>query len=362
MAAGKHMKILNRYNFITLAIILFISPILSEEGVRLKDLGRIQGVRTNQLIGYGLVVGLPGTGDSRSRLASESMQNLLGSLGQDLEDPGNHARNVAAVLVTAEIQPFSRRGDRIDVTVSSIGDARSLEGGILVQTPLYAGNREIYAVAQGVLSSGGSSSRNRFSQAHNTVGTVMNGGQVEREIGADFLENRRVRVNLNRFDFQLLNDTRNKILERFPDIMVAVDGNAVVVDIPEDSDPVSFIAELENIRVQPQYRARVVINERSGTIVMGGDVRIDPVAVSRGGMQLYITEERRQEEYQGIYVPRILTEEERNQRQETRELSGATISEIIEALNAMGASVADIIAILEALKDSGALHAELVVM
>lgn len=328
----------------------------SEEGVRLKDLARIQGVRTNQLLGYGIVVGLPGTGDSRSTLASTSIQNLLGNLGQTFSESELRARNIAAVIVTAEIPPFARKGDRINVTVSSIGDAKSLENGVLIQTPLQAGNNQIYAVAQGVISA----TDRRMSQSDKgkTVGVVLNGAMVEKDLQEDLFQNREIRIQLRSFDFTTLDRVHKKVQSTFPELKAAIDGSSVVITVPENQEPVAWIAKVEQLRVQPSYPARVVINERTGTIVMGGDIRVDPVAISRGGIQLQIDASR--EAYQGIYVAPPAGEGA--SRETTKEFSGASIAEIVEALNEMGASVQDIISILEALRDSGALHAELVVM
>jgi len=337
-----------------------------DKGVRLKDLARISGIRTNQLLGYGLVVGLPGTGDSRSELASESMANLLGGLGQDLEQSNLAARNVAAVLVTAEVPPFAKSGDRVSVTVSSIGDARSLQGGVLVQTPLYAGDKQIYAAAQGVITTGGKGSEDRFARTGDTVGTVLNGAVIERDVSAALVEQtdgtppeRRVRVSLNRFDFSTLDAVRKRLAAELPDAEVAVEGGSVLVTLPPGADPVAYIARMEQIRIAPDYKARVVINERSGTVVMGGDVRVDPVAVSRGGMELIVTGDVR-DARMGVLVDGAYSDEERQPA--TQAFSGTTVQEIIQGLNAMGADIRDIIAILEALRDSGALHAELVVI
>ena len=344
------------------------------EGVRLKDLARITGIRTNQLLGYGLVVGLPGTGDSRSHLASESIGNLLGGLGQNLDKAGLNARNIAAVIVTAEVPPFAGRGDRVNATVSSIGDARSLEGGVLIQTPLYAGNKSIYAVAQGVVTTGGKNyARGGFNRTGDTVGLVLNGAAIERDVPARILEPeqpqpateprpeppRRVRVSLNHFDFSTLNAVSKRLAESFPDAKIAIEGGSIVVTIPENQGAVDYIARMEQIRIVPDYRARVVINERTGTIVMGGDVRVDPVAISRGGMELIVTGDAL-DARQGIHVQSTL--KELNERKPvSKEFKGSDVGEIVQGLNDMGANVQDVIAILEALRDSGALHAELIV-
>ena len=349
----------------SLTLLALVSPLHAEapaqqkkdDGVRLKDLARIQGVRTNQLIGYGIVVGLPGTGDTRSTLASTSIQNLLGNLGQTFSEAELKAQNIAAVIVTAEIPPFARKGDRINVTVSSIGDAKSLESGVLIQTPLQAGNNEIYAVAQGVISA--TDRTPRRNDKGKTVGVVLNGAMVERDLQEDLFQNRQVRIQLRTFDFTTLDRVQQKVMESFPQLKPAIDGSSVVFTVPEKEEPVSWIAKVEQLRVQPNYPARVVINERTGTIVMGGDIRVDPVAISRGGVQLEI-DAARKEAYQGVYV--APPAENGKPQETTREFSGASISEIVEALNEMGASVKDIISILEALRDSGALHAELVVM
>lgn len=326
------------------------------DGVRLKDLARISGIRSNQLIGYGLAVGLPGTGDSRSSLAAESIQNLLGNIGQKLDDAGKNARNIAAVLVTAELPPFAKRGDRISVTVSSIGDARSLEGGVLVRTPLYGGNNIIYGVSQGVITTSGPAGERK--SGNRTVGLVLNGGNIEKEIDSTYVENRSVRISLNNFDFATLNQVQAEIKRLQPNAEAKIDGGSVIVTVPENREPVEFIALIEEIRVVPEYRARVVINERTGTIVMGGEIRVDPVAVTRGGMQLIVSGQNRRAESMGIVVP---TGQEKG-GDATKELKAASVQEIISALNAMGAGVRDIIAILQALKDSGALHAELTVI
>ncbi|MCB1327089.1 MAG: flagellar basal body P-ring protein FlgI [Spirochaetales bacterium] len=334
----------------------------NEEGIALRDLVRISGIRTNQLIGYGLVVGLAGTGDSRTRLASESVTNLLGGLGQNLESPGLNARNIAAVLVTAEVPPFARPGDRINVTVSSIGDARSLRGGVLIQTPLHAGNNTIYAVAQGAVTTGAGGPGSR-AHIQDTVGLVLNGATMEREVAGasstasgDDPPRPRVRVSLRDFDFSTLQAVRERLTAELSDSEVSVDGGSILITLPEDADPVAYIARLESIRVVPVRPARIVINERTGTIVMGGDVRVAPVAVSRGGLELIVTGNLT-DPRMGIHVPVGSGEPE----PVMQELSGSSVQEIIQGLNAMGLRVRDVIAILEALRDAGALHAELIV-
>lgn len=338
----------------------------NKKGVLLKNLANISGMRTNQLLGYGLVVGLSGTGDTRSSLASRTVQNLLGSLGQGaLANSKNRSGNVAAVLVMAEIQPFSEPGDRVSVIVSSIGDARSLEGGVLVQTPLYAGNKVLYAVAQGPLTIGNTGIRKTY-RIKKTTAQVINGAIVEKSIKSDHLnqdptgpdKKYRIRISLKQFDFSTLDKVHKAIKAKLKDSSVIINGGSILVTLPDHTDPVSYIASLEQIRVQPDLQARIVINTRTGTVVMGGDVRVEPVAISRGGMELIVTGEMK-DATMGIHtdIPGSL----QKPAEISHEFKGTSIQEIVKSLNAMGASVRDIIAILEALKTAGALHAELIV-
>ena len=334
-----------------------------ENGVRLKNMARIVGVRSNQLVGYGVVVGLPGSGDSRSRMASESIRNLLARLGQKLpNDPD--ARNIAAVLVTAELPPFSGRGHRVDVTVSSIGDARSLTGGVLISTALQAGDGKTYAAAQGVVTTGGRD-REQSSSARRTVGVVLGGAHVERSPAEQFGADRKLRIQLHSFDFATLDEVLKAVKAAFPAIESKTVEGSVEVAIPAGQDPFAFTAKLEELRVLPRYGARVIINERTGTVIMGGDIRVDPVSVSRAGMQVIVSGPTQDkagitEELRIDYGPK--SDRDAKNRPVTKEFSGTSVSDIVKGLNAMGADVRDIISILEALRDSGALHARLTVI
>jgi flagellar P-ring protein precursor FlgI len=339
------------------------NPSGSEEnkGIRIKDLARIEGIRTNQLLGYGIVIGLPGTGDQKSKLALRSMQNLLTNLGHEAV-PDLELKNVAAVLVTAEIPPFAKKGDRITVVVSSIGDARSLDGGVLVQTPLQAGNGELYAVAQGPLLS--AAREGRTADSPKNVAVIPGGALIEKDLRETTLADRRLRVQLRDFDFTTLSRVQQAILslareEKLQGMEAKIEGGSVIITLPADVEPIGLLSRIENLRVQPSYRARVVINQRTGTIVFGGDVRIDPVAVSRplSGNGRYRLQ--RQEAYQGIYVRSPGSQ----QRDETvQQIEASSVAELVTALNRLGADVRDIISILEALRDSGALHAEVIIL
>ena len=339
----------------------------NEEGIALRDLAQIQGIRNNQLLGYGLVVGLAGTGDTRSKFASRAIRNLLTGLGQKIESPRfSESRNIAAVLVTAEIPSFAKVGSRLSARVSSVGDARSLEGGVLIQTPLYAGNKEIYAVAQGPVSLGGRKGEGGSrSRSGGTVGTLLDGAIIERELPLGLLDNsagggRRLRISLRHFDFSTLHEIKEKLEQKFPKAKFELDKGALFVDIPQGIDVVSFIARMEKLRIKARYPSRVVVNERTGTIVMGGDVRVDPVAISRNGMGVEVSKGKG-----GALSALGLRSSYRKGKQKggpvTHKFAGGNISELIQNLNKIGADVKDIIAILEALKASGALHAELIV-
>ncbi len=373
------MEIINKkiyyipIGFLTALIVLFSATLSingqtppadnKEDGIRLKDLARISGVRGNQLMGYGLVVGLPGSGDTRSALAKDTMINLLETMGISPDSKTLNAKNTAAVIVTAEIPPYAASGDRLNATVSSVGDARSLQGGVLIQTPLYGGDREIYAVAQGTVATGNVAASGNGKKSNSTVGMILNGVFVEKQVPLSPVDASRVQISLHNFDFSTLDSVRDAIVKSLDNPVVSVEGGSLYVNVPETSDPVDLIAKLESVRIIPTYPARVVINERTGTIVMGGDVRIDPVAVSRGNMSLELKPKIQDWRTMGIYAKNGDGGKEANPDSEVlREVSAANVQEVISALNALGADLKDIIAILQALKDSGALHAELIIM
>lgn len=339
----------------------------TEDGIRIKDLARIEGIRSNQLLGYGIVVGLQGTGDQRSKLALKSMQHLLTNLGQ--EPTGSlEFKNVAAVLVTAEIPPFAKKGDRVSVVVSSIGDAKSLEGGVLVQTLLQAGNGDVYAVAQGALLSA-SHEKKQADQPRN-VAVVPSGALIEKDLAENSLANRQIRIQLKDFDFTTLTRLHLAIAslqekevasgsEAWKDTKVGIEGGSVVITMPEKFEPIPLLSKIENLRVKPSYKARVVINQRTGTVVFGGEIQIDKVAISRPVTEKGQYRLKKQEAYQGIYVRSPNTV---NQNDSVYNIEASSVDELTKALNQLGVTVSDIISILEALRDSGALHAEVVVL
>jgi flagellar P-ring protein precursor FlgI len=345
-------------------------------GSRLRDIARIQGVRENQLVGYGLVVGLTGTGDKSSTgFTLRSMSSLLEAMGVTINPNDMDVKNVAAVLVTATLPPFTRQGSRIDVTVSSLGDAKSLKGGVLVQTPLRGADGHIYAVAQGPLSLGGFSAEGPGGTAastnHLTVARIPNGAIVEREVPVTFMVSGQFAITLDRPDFttaRRVADTINTTLA--PGLAAAVDAATVVVANPDSTlaGTVQLLSRVEDLRVTPTTRARVVINERTGTIVAGGDIVIQPVAISHGNLNIEVTATT------GVSQPPPFSPGQTAVVQEsgvgvssgggqfTLIEKGTTLSEIARALNSMGVSARDMIAIFQAIKEAGALQAELVVL
>ncbi|WP_367898783.1 flagellar basal body P-ring protein FlgI [Leptospira sp. WS58.C1] len=348
-------------------VLLFIifSVSLSAGEVRLKDLAKIEGIRDNQITGYGIVVGLPGTGDSKTPMTSESMKNYLKNLGVDANLKPEQTKNIASVLITANIPSYARKGDRLDVTVSSIGDAKSLEGGVLLQSPLKTANDKIYAVASGVISFGGkeNSAGGLGRASKKTVGIVHAGAIVETELKEDFFSNQRVVIRLNSQDFSLMNNVVNRIKETVPEkfglkaeSIQALTPSEIVIEVgagfsAKSPGLLNLLSDLENITVESSPKAKVVINERSGVIVMGGNISIDEVAVARSGLSLSVADKNRR--------PTRLSGEKPPTKESFVIEEATQVSDVVEALNKVGASTRDIIAILEALKAAGALHAEL---
>lgn len=349
---------------------------LSAGPVRLKDLVEFDGVRGNDLVGYGLVVGLNGTGDGmrNSPFTEEIMANLLERLGINVTGEQFRPRNVAAVMVTAALPPFARTGARIDITVSAIGDAKSLLGGTLVMTPLNGADGQIYAVAQGTVIAGGISAEGagaRVVQGVPTSGTLPAGGRVEREVDFDFSALTTVRLALRNPDFTtaaLIEAAVNRDFGRR--VAVMQDAGTVAIDIAAARmpSPAHVLGRIEGITVAPQTRARVVVDQRSGTIVMGEDVRISRVALAQGGLTLRVEEQpiavmpNPFAAGETVVVPRTTAGVEVDQGTGLAEVSGGTnLSEVVAGLNALGVAPHDMIDLLKSIHAAGALHAEFVV-
>ena len=361
-----------------LAILAFLVAATSAVGtpIRLKDLVEFDGVRANELVGYGLVVGLNGSGDGlrNAPFTEDIMTNMLERLGVNVTGEQFRPRNVAAVLVTARLPPFARAGSPIDVTVSAIGDASSLRGGTLVMTPLNAADGEIYAVAQGAIIAGGVTAEGEaasVTQGVPTSGIIPAGATVEREVDFDFSGLTRVRLALRTPDFTTASRIENAINREFGTaVALMTDAGTVEVDIPRTNmvSPAHALTRIENILVEPERRARVVVDQRSGTIVMGEDVRISRVAVSQGGLTIRIEEAPIVSQPnpfapgETVVVPRSEVGIQQERGIGLAEISdGTSLSEVIAGLNALGVAPLDMIDILKSIRAAGALHAEFIV-
>jgi len=344
--------------------------------IRLKDLVEFDGVRGNDLVGYGLVVGLDGTGDGirNSPYTEEIMSNILERLGVNVTGEQFRPANVAAVFVTATLPPFSRAGSQIDVTVSAIGDASSLLGGTLVMTPLTAADGQIYAVSQGMVIAGGAAAEGEAAevvQGVPTSGTIPAGARVEREIDFDFSTLASVRLALREPDFTTAARIESAINRAFGGQMARMlDAGTVQVDVLSTGarSPAHAVGMIENLQVEPERRARVVVDQRSGTIVMGEDVRISRVAVAQGNLTLRIEEAPLAVQPnpfapgQTVVVPRTDAQIEEEPGIGLAEVPTTTsLSEVVEGLNALGVGPRDMIDILKSIKAAGALHAEFIV-
>ncbi len=348
---------------------------LPTDAVRVKDLASVKGVRPNQVLGYGLVVGLNGTGDkSGTEFTIQSLASMLGKLGIGVDPNLVQVKNVAAVVVTAQLPPFSRAGSEIDVLVSSLGDATSLEGGTLLVTPLFGTDGEVYAIAQGPISIGGFAAGgggNSVQKNHPTVGRIAQGATVERELGYAIADKQAFDFSLGRPDFTTASRMVAAIDARFgAGSARALDPGTLRVGLPSEyqSDVVGFLSTLEGLEVEPDRNARVVINERTGTIVIGSDVRIARVAVSHGSLSVTIstTNQVSQPAPFSEGVTRNVTNSDVTAVEEAANLmlvgGSVSIGELVRGLNAMGVSPRDLIAILQAIKAAGALSADLEIM
>lgn len=347
-----------------------VTPALAY-GTRIKDVAKLQGVRGNQLVGYGLVVGLAGTGDSnKSTFTIQSIASMLKNFGVVVSTAQLQPKNVAAVMVTAQLPPFMKPGDTIDITVSSMGDAKSIQGGTLLQTPLKAANGAVYAVGQGPLSIGGFSAGSGGSSQqknHATAGTIPGGAIVERDVPTKFEDSGNIVFALNRPDFTTANRISEVISRRFGPIAAARDAGTVTVGVPIEyaGNIVGFVAAVEELAVTPDNAAKVVVNERTGTVVIGGNVTIDTVAVAQGGLMVQVsktTEVSQPPPFSGgsTVVTSNTTVDVKEQQAPLIVLPAASsVSDLVSALNAVGAKPRDVISILQAIKAAGALHAEL---
>ncbi len=345
--------------------------------VPLRDVVDVQGVRDNQLVGYGLVVGLAGTGDgTQAKFTIQSLANALQRMGIVVPPASIRVRNAAAVMVTADLPAFSRSGSRLDVTVSSIGDAKSLTGGTLLMTPMRAPDGRVYALAQGPISLGGgfaaSGGGASVSKNHPTTGVIPSGALVERAAGVDLLGKDSFMLQLRSPDFATAYRVEKALETAFsPGMARALDAGTVLVQVPEvlRDRPVEFLAYALDVKVKPNVPARVVLNERTGTVVLGGDVRVSAVSVTHGNLTISVAESYAvsqpgpfSEGGQTVVVPQgeVVAEEETPQTLELGE--GTSVEELVASLKKVGVTPRDMIAIFQAIRAAGALHAELLVI
>ena len=352
---------------------------------RLKDLTSVAGVRSNQLVGYGIVVGLSGTGDGNTQLTLQTIQSMVAQFGQSTDLAGIKGKNAAAVMVTGDLPPFMKPGQMMDVTVSTLGEAKSLRGGTLLMTPLLGADGQTYAIAQGNLLVGGLGIEGGDGSSLivnvPTVGRIPRGGSVERIVDTSFLNNPYLVLNLNQGDFSTAYRVSEAINDFLEDTSVAtpIDASSIRVRAPEEaSQKVAFMSLIENIEVDPaRPAAKVVVNSRTGTIVIGGDVRVTPAAVSHGSLTVRIDENKKVtptttavvNENQAVVAPGAPNVEvdtditvDQPDAQAFVFDPGVDLSSIVDTMNGVGASPADLVAILEALRQAGALRAELVVI
>ena len=357
---NRHFTLLTISAFIALFVMVSFDR---AEAVRLKDLTSVKGARTNQLIGYGLVVGLDGTGDgSKSPFTGQALVNMLENLNIYVNKDDIKVKNVAGVMVTASLPPFVKTGQNIDVTLSALGDASSLQGGTLIATQLKALNGEVYAIAQGPISIGGFEFRGgqqgTVQKNHVNVARIPNGATVEREVPVSFAGKDEFILHLDKPDFTTVTRTVRAI-DAFlgGSYAKAQDGSTVSIRVPDEyrNNEITLLADLETLEVLPDYTARVIVDERTGTVVMGENVSISALAVAHGNLNVQVSAEP------APFSPNdeiTVSAEEQNNKMVGLE-AGVTLGDLVQALNSVGVTPRDLIAILQSIKAAGALQAEL---
>lgn len=343
-----------------LLLLLFLSTL---NATKINDVSNIVGVRENQIIGYSLVVGLEKTGDgTTSKFTLQSISNMLKAMNIDMKPIDIKSKNVAAVVVTATMKPFARQGDKFDVTVSSIGDAKSLEGGTLLMTPLKGVDGKIYALAQGALSIGGRNTRGGAA-AHPTAGVVFNGGFIEREININLFNQEYATLSLKEADFKNAVAVQKAINNFYnTQVAVATDSRSVKLKRPQNRSMIEFLAELQDIDMNYRPKNKIVINERTGTVVAGVDIELKPIILTHGDITIKIVEQKNILSPEGsIAVDKNLVIGLNENEVYTKE-GTTTVANLVRSLQKMGASPKDIISILEAMKSAGSIAADLVVM
>lgn len=355
-------------------LIFLISITLFASEVKIGDEVNIVGVRTNYLTGYGIVVGLNGTGDgTTTKFTLLSIANMLKKLGVYIDSNSVKTKNAAAVIVTANLPPFAKSGMRFDVTVSSLGDAKDIGNGVLIRTPLYGPDKKIYAFAQGSVSTGGGFSESnkggKVQKNFTTTGVVLNGGIVERDLPFDFKSMRYLTLTLKHPGFSKAEKIVNAINHEFKkNVAYAVDSSTIKVKYPKDFKRVDFVSKVLNLKIESENEPTVVIYERTGTVIMSGDIKIDtPVYVSHGN--IYVSIQKRPQVSQPAPLSGGQTVQTQNVQTNVVEENGRifgikspSLKDLVKALNDLGVSPRDLIAIIQAIKNAGKLHAKIVVM
>lgn len=336
---------IKKFIFLQLFLVVMACA-LSAQAARVKDIANVRGVRENQLIGYGIIVGLKGTGDSKSEFTNKSVARMFDKLGIKLEEKEVASKNVAAVIITASLPAFARAGNKMDITVSSIGDASSLAGGTLLQSPLRAADQQIYAVAQGAILVGSGS------DSHSTVGRLPNGAMIERDVAEDFTARKMFRLTLHNPDFTTAARLAKKInLDLSGKYATAKDAGTVDIVVPfaYEGKAVELLASIEALEVTPDARARVIVNEKTGTVVIGENVRISKVAISHGDLSVKIGATDSKSKGQAADRVAVLD-------------TGTNVGDLVKAMNSLGVSPKDLITVLQSIKAAGALQGELEIL
>jgi len=362
-----------RFAFAVLAAALVASPALAKS--RIKDIVEFEGVRENMLVGYGIVVGLNGTGDAlrNAPMTKQSLEAMLERLGVNTRDANLNTKNVAAVMVTARLPAFAAAGSQIDVNVSALGDAKSLLGGTLLVTPLLGADGQAYAVSQGTVQTGAVSasgaSGSTVSRGVPTAGRIASGAVVEREIGFQLASMGTLRMTLRNPDFTTSRRIADVINSRFPGTAVAENPTIVAIRPAAGQDMMSFVSQVENLSVEPDAPAKVVIDEVAGVIVMGENVRVSTVAIQQGNLTITVQESPAVSQPapfskgQTTVVPQSAVQvDEEKGRQFLTVRNGASLSTLVAGLNALGVTPRDMISILQTIKAAGALQADIEVM
>ncbi|MBF0097632.1 MAG: flagellar basal body P-ring protein FlgI [Magnetococcales bacterium] len=356
------------------AALLLVLLASTSQAARLKDVVEIEGVRGNPVTGFGLVVGLNGSGDSSAAFTNQSLTMMLERMGISTPQNGVKVKNIASVMVTATLPPFARQGGKLDVTISSLGDAKSLQGGTLILTPLKGADGKIYAVAQGPVSIGGfavEGAAQSVQKNHPTVGRIAGGAVIEREINFEINQEFQLQLSLRNPDFTTATRVVKSINNLFGEPLASArDSGTVQLTIPStyQGKVVDFVSRLENLQVDPDQTAKVVLNERTGTIVMGENVRVSTVALAHGGLSIKITESPQVSQpnarSRGVtaVTPKTDIEVKEKDGKVLEMESGVTLGELVRGLNSIGVTPRDLIAIMQSIKASGALQAELEIL